>query len=217
MRPVRERCPEVSQLDQTVWQEHAGSAKNIKAPSSCSEKKVLKSVKPVENRNLAELNVIEPTSQQHRASEGQARVHIGAAVQNAPKHNLNPQDVEETVHMQGTRAEPSKVSKADLRTMRKFVFDKGLVGGSQPELLQQLFAELGVEETEEDAIIGKLKQKVSNINRTRREFYEMVAQDDIGSVKERLVNIFKTFAKRPGAVGKVTEAMAQIEEFARIM
>jgi hypothetical protein len=76
---------------------------------------------------------------------------------------------------------------------------------------------MGVEDEEEDTIIAKLKQKVSNVNRTRSEFYEMVARDDIDRVKARLVNIFKTFARHPGAFGKVKEAMAEIEAFARII
>jgi hypothetical protein len=55
------------------------------------------------------------------------------------------------------------------------VYDKGLVGGSQPALLQELLTEIGVEEQDEVAILEKLKLKVSNVNRTRREFNEMVA------------------------------------------
>jgi hypothetical protein len=66
------------------------------------------------------------------------------------------------------------------------------------------------------AIREKLEQKVSNVNRTRREFSEMIVDDDIDNVKERLVplvNIFKTSGRRPGALEKVKEAMAEMEQF----
>jgi hypothetical protein len=57
------------------------------------------------------------------------------------------------------------------------------LGGSLPELLKHLLDELGVDEDDEFAIQLKVKQKVSNLNRTRREFMEMVAEDDMGDVR----------------------------------
>jgi hypothetical protein len=80
-----------------------------------------------------------------------------------------------------------------------FVYDKELVGGSQPELLKHLLDELGVDDDDEFAIQLKVKQKVSNLNRTRREFKEMVAEDDMGDVRDRLLKIVEEFGKRPGA------------------
>lgn len=53
---------------------------------------------------------------------------------------------------------------------------------------------------------------MSNVNRTRREFMEMIAQDNVDVVNNRLVNIFKTFVGRPNALEKVKEAIAAIED-----
>jgi hypothetical protein len=62
-----------------------------------------------------------------------------------------------------------KLSPIDLSTIREYVYDEGLVGASQRDLLEKLLEEIGVEEQDEVAIREKLKQKVSNVNRTRRE------------------------------------------------
>jgi hypothetical protein len=189
------------------------AAKNNEKPANHSTTTGSETLKPGEKRKSTELEIIESKVKRLRASDRQARLRKGTAAANALEDNPNDPALEKTIHMQHSRAAPFKVSKTDLTTIRKFVYDKGLVGGSQPELLQELLAQLGVEEDDDDAILGKLKQKVSNVNRTRREFHEMVAEDDVESVKERLVNIFKTFATRPGALGMVKEAIAQVEEF----
>jgi hypothetical protein len=100
--------------------------------------------------------------------------------------------------------------------IRTFVYDKGLVGGSrQPQLLKELMGELGVDDDGEFAIQLKVKQKVSNLNRTRREFMEMVAEDDMGDVRDRLLKFVEEFGKRPGGsafVRQLKESIAVEEE-----
>jgi hypothetical protein len=46
--------------------------------------------------------------------------------------------VEKTVFTQKSRSDAYTISKPDVSTIRTFVYDKGLVGGSQPELLAEL-------------------------------------------------------------------------------
>jgi hypothetical protein len=121
--------------------------------------------------------------------------------------------IEKTAHVRNALSGPFRISAADLTTMRKFVYDTGLVGGRRPEMLQELLAEICVVQEDNEAIIGKLRLKMSNIKRIGPEFYEMVAEDDIHVLKERIVNIFKAFAIRPVALGMVKPAMAEIEGF----
>jgi hypothetical protein len=40
------------------------------------------------------------------------------------------------------------VATTDAATIRDFVYDKGLIGTSQPALLEELYQELGLEETD---------------------------------------------------------------------
>jgi hypothetical protein len=84
------------------------------------------------------------------------------------------------------------------------------LGGSQPELLKHLLDELGVDDDDEFAIQLKVKQKVSNLNRTRREFMEMVAEDDMGDVRDRLLKIVEEFGKRPGGSAFVRQLKESI-------
>jgi hypothetical protein len=196
------------------------SSKNIEKPDKNTKtatsrtKSTSTMAKLVEKRKVTELQIVEPSSKRHRTIERQIRLRMAAAAAEEQDDTFNQDAVEKTVYVQKSRSEAYKVSKIDLKTIRNFVYDKGIVGGSQPALLEELLAEIGVEEEDEVAIREKLKQKVSNVNRTRREFVEMVAEDDIGDVKQRLVSMFKTFGKRAGALEMVQEAIAVLEEFA---
>jgi hypothetical protein len=193
------------------------SPKNSGRPSGWSESNTWKTMKLAEKPNFTELEVMEALSKTHRASARHASPAVVTEVARSAEPTFISQNVKKTFHMQRPRQESLHVSKKDPTTVRKKVNHEGLVCGSQPERLQQLFAGMGVEDDEEDTLIAKLKQKVSNVNRTRSDFYEMVAPDDIDSVKARLGNLFKTFARHPGAFGKVKDAMAEIEAFARII
>jgi hypothetical protein len=119
------------------------------------------------------------------------------------------------LHRNRVRSDAYTISKPDVSMIRTFVYDKGLVGGSQPELLKHLLEELGVDDDDAFAIQLKVKQKVSNLNRTRREFMEMVAEDDMGDVRDRLLKIVEEFGKRPGGsafVRQLKESIAVEEQ-----
>jgi hypothetical protein len=49
---------------------------------------------------------------------------------------------------QKSRSDAFTISKPDVSMICTFVYDKGLVGGSQPELLKHLLDELGVDDDE---------------------------------------------------------------------
>jgi hypothetical protein len=188
--------------------------KNTKKSSRRPKTTTVKTMNPAEKRKVAELQVVEPLSKRHRLIERQVRLRMAAATAEEQDETFDQEAVEKTVYLQKSRSEAYQVTKLDLKTMRQFVWDKGLVGPSQPELLQDLLVEIGAEEQDEVAIREKLKQKVRNVNRTRREFDEMVAEDDIDDVKNRIVKAFKSFGSRPGALPKVKEALAELEDFA---
>jgi hypothetical protein len=72
-----------------------------------------------------------------------------------------------------------------------------------------------VDDGDEFAIQLKVKQKASNLNRTRREFMDMVAEDDMADVRDRLLKIVEEFGKRPGGsafVRQLTESIAVEDE-----
>jgi hypothetical protein len=105
---------------------------------------------------------------------------------------------EKTVFTQKSRSDAGTISKPDVSMIRPFVYDIGLVGGSQPQRLKELLEELGVDDDDEFAIQLKVKQKASNLNRTRREFMEMVAEDDMGDVRDRQLKFVVEFGKSLG-------------------
>jgi hypothetical protein len=172
-----------------------------------------KKSKTSEHRNVTEVQVVEHPSKRQRVIERQVRLRMANAA-TEEQDEFNQEAVKKAVYMQKSRLDAYKISKINLATIRSFVYDKGLVGPSQRELLDELLEEIGVEAEDEVAIREKLKTKVINVNRTRREFYEMATEDAIDDVKQRLVHVFKTFGKRAGALQKVKEAIAELEEFA---
>jgi hypothetical protein len=179
-------------------------ATRLKAPSKSISK-------PKEKRKVMEvLQVAEPISKRARTIERQVRRRMATAAADERDETFSKEAVEKTVFEQKSRSEAYTHSKPDIITMRNFIYDKGLVGVSQSDLLEELLVEIGMEEDEEVGIREKVKQKVSNLNRTRREFIEMIAEDDVDHVGDRLLKVVKEFGKRPGAwqaLQKVKEAI----------
>jgi hypothetical protein len=186
--------------------------KNTKTSSVKNNKKSIhpKKSKLSEHRKVTEVQVVERASKRRRIIERQVRLRMANAATEEQEDTFTQETVDNTVFMQQSRSEAYKISKINVATMRNFVWDKGLVGPSQPELLDELLEEIGVEQRDEVAIREKLKTKVCNVNRTRREFYEMLMEDNIDDVTERLVNVIKAFGARPGALQKVKDAVAAI-------
>jgi hypothetical protein len=184
-----------------------------KNSSTKNSTKTLPRVKPSKQpkvRKVTEIQVVERPSKRQRVIERQVRIRMANAAAEEQDDAFTQEAVEKTVFVQQSRSEAYKISKINVATMRHFVWDKGLVGPSQPELLDELLEEIGVEERDEVAIREKVKTKVCNVNRTRREFYEMIDEDDIDDVAARLVNAIKSFGARPGALQKVKEAVAAL-------
>jgi hypothetical protein len=193
---------------------HVTTSKTSSSHTKKSSKNTKTSATGSFKRSITELHLAppEPTSKRQRTIERQARLQMATAP--AEDEPLSQQSVAKTAYTQKSRSDAYRISKLDHIIIRNFVYDKGLTGGSQPALLQELFEEIGLDELDEVAIREKMKQKVSNINRTLREFNEMVPEDDIKAVRDPLVNIFKTFGQRPGALEEVKEAIAELEKVA---
>jgi predicted acylesterase/phospholipase RssA len=105
-------------------------------------------------RKLAALEVIEPTTKRHGARKRQSAVRMVAEAANGQLDHWNLPAIEKTAHIRNALAGSFGISATDVTTMRKFVYDKGLVGGSQPEMLPELLAEICVVQQDNDAIIG---------------------------------------------------------------
>jgi hypothetical protein len=56
-------------------------------------------------------------------------------------------------------------------------------------------------------MLTTLQQKVCNINRTRREFYEMVETDEVAQVANRLKTVLSSFCKREDGRDALKEAL----------
>jgi hypothetical protein len=155
--------------------------------------------------------VEETRSKRQKTLERKVRLRMATA----DDDDFSKEAVDKTVFTQKSRSDAFTISKPDVSMIRTFVYDKGLIGGSQPELLKELLEELGVDDDDEFAIQLKVKQKVSNLNRTRREFMEMVAEDDMGDVRDRLLKILEELGKRPGGsafVRQLKESIAVEED-----
>jgi hypothetical protein len=59
-------------------------------------------------------------------------------------------------------------------------------------------------------MLTTLQQKVSNINRTRREFYEMLETDEVTQVANRLKAAISHFCKREKGRDALKEALGNM-------
>jgi hypothetical protein len=209
-KPAGKKSQKSASSTKKTSKKDSKTTKNSSTKNNTKKSTRIKLSKPSELRKVTEVQVIERPSKRQRVIERQVRLRMANAAAEEQDDAFTQEAVEKTVYIQQSRSEAYKMSKINVATMRHFVWDKGLVGPSQPDLLDELLEEIGVEERDEVAIREKVKTKVCNVNRTRREFYEMVAEDDIDDVTERLVNAIKTFGARPGALQKVKEAVAAI-------
>jgi hypothetical protein len=209
-KPIAQKPGKSAPSTKITSKKRARATKTSGAKKNTKKSTRTKKSKPSEHRKVTEVQVVERASKRQRVIERQVRLRMANAAAEEQDDAFTQEAVEKTVYIQQSRSEAYKISKINVATMRHFVWDKGLVGPSQPDLLDELLEEIGVEQRDEVAIREKVKTKVCNVNRTRREFYEMVAEDNIDDVTQRLVNVIKAFGERPGALGKMKEAVAAI-------
>jgi hypothetical protein len=79
------------------------------------------------------LETANPRSRRQQTLERQVRLRMATAYE-----DFSIEAVEKTVFTQKSRSDAYTISKPDVSKTGTFVYDKGLIGGSQPELLAEL-------------------------------------------------------------------------------